>query len=72
MGERFCVRVGYLGDAARSVIGVTTLGSNGVLLAVFSVIGLCDLVYYLYCMGEVKIGCANAAGSLFYAAFRRT
>jgi hypothetical protein len=44
LGERFCVRAGTLGDAACPVIGVTTLGSNGVLLAVFSVIGLCDLV----------------------------
>jgi hypothetical protein len=35
LGERFCVRAGTLGDAAWPVIGVTTLGSNGVLLAVF-------------------------------------
>jgi hypothetical protein len=44
LGERFCVRAGTLGDAAWLVVGVTTLGSNGVLLAVFAVIGLCDLV----------------------------
>jgi hypothetical protein len=44
LGERFCVRVGTLGDAARPVIGVTTLGSNGVLLVFFTWIGLCDLV----------------------------
>jgi hypothetical protein len=36
MGERFCVRAGTLGDAARPIIGVTTLGSNGVLLVVFT------------------------------------
>jgi hypothetical protein len=44
MGERFCVRAGTLGDAAWPVIGVTTLGSNGVFRAVFTLIGLCDLV----------------------------
>jgi hypothetical protein len=37
--ERFCVRLGTLGDA-----DVTTLGSNGVLRAVFALIGLCELV----------------------------
>jgi hypothetical protein len=40
LGEIFCVRAGTLGDAAWPVIGVTTLGSNGVLLSVFAVIGL--------------------------------
>jgi hypothetical protein len=44
LGERFCVRAGTLGDASWPVIGVTTLGSNGMLLAVFAVIGICDLV----------------------------
>jgi hypothetical protein len=42
--ESFCVRAGTLGDTAWYVIGVTTLGSNGVLLVVFVLIGLCDLV----------------------------
>jgi hypothetical protein len=32
LGERFCVRAGTLGDAAPPVIGVSTLGSNRVLL----------------------------------------
>jgi hypothetical protein len=45
MGDRFCSRASTLGDAARPVIGVTTLRSNGMLLAVFAVIGLCDLVF---------------------------
>jgi hypothetical protein len=44
LGGIFGVRAGTLGDAAWPIIGVTTLGSNGVLLAVFAVIGLCDLV----------------------------
>jgi hypothetical protein len=44
LGKRFCVRAGILGGAAWSVICVTTLGSNGVLLAVFVVIGLFYLV----------------------------
>jgi hypothetical protein len=42
--EIFCVRAGTLGDAAWPVIGVTTLGSNGVLLFVFLWIDFCDLV----------------------------
>jgi hypothetical protein len=33
-----------LGDAAWPLIGVTILRSNGVLRAVFTLIGLCDLV----------------------------
>jgi hypothetical protein len=32
LGERFCERVGTLGGAARPVIGVTTLESNGVVV----------------------------------------
>jgi hypothetical protein len=31
-GERFCERFGTLGGDGRLVIGVTTLGSNGVLV----------------------------------------
>jgi hypothetical protein len=44
LGERFCVRAGTLGDAARPVIGVTTLGSDGMLFVVVVWIGICDLV----------------------------
>jgi hypothetical protein len=44
LGERFCVRAGTLGGAARPVIGVTTLGVNCVLLVVVVIIGLCELV----------------------------
>jgi hypothetical protein len=44
LGERFFVLAGTLGDSAWLIIGVTTPGSNGVLLAEFAVIGLCDLV----------------------------
>jgi hypothetical protein len=33
-----------LGDASWTVIGMTTLGSNGVLLVVFTGIDICDLV----------------------------
>jgi hypothetical protein len=36
LGEIFCFRAGTLKDAARPVIGVTTLGSNGVLPVVFT------------------------------------
>jgi hypothetical protein len=44
MGDKFCVRASTLGDAARPIIGVTTLGSNDVLLVVVMSIGLYDLV----------------------------
>jgi hypothetical protein len=44
LGERFCGRVGTLGDAARPVIGVTTLGSNGVLVAAPVLVFDCYLV----------------------------
>jgi hypothetical protein len=44
MGERFCVRAGTLRDAARPVIGVTTIRSNGVFLVVVVSIGLFALV----------------------------
>jgi hypothetical protein len=70
LGERFCVRAGTLGDAAWTINGVTTLGSNGVLRAVFALIGLCDLVSYLCYMGKVKIGWANAFGCVFSVALR--
>jgi hypothetical protein len=33
LGERFCESVGTLGGAARPVIGVITLGNNGLLVA---------------------------------------
>jgi hypothetical protein len=43
LGERFCERVGTLGGASRPVIGVTTLGSNGVVV-VYPVLSIvCDL-----------------------------
>jgi hypothetical protein len=44
MGEIFCVHAGILGDAAQPVIGVTTLGSSGVLLVVVVKTFLCELV----------------------------
>jgi hypothetical protein len=44
LGERFCERVGILGDAAWPVIGVTILRSNGVLVAAPMSIVDCDLV----------------------------
>jgi hypothetical protein len=44
LGERLCARAGTLVDAARPVVGVTNLGSNGVLLVLLTGIGLCDLV----------------------------
>jgi hypothetical protein len=65
LGERFCERVGTLRDAACRVIGVTTLGSNDVLVAATVLIVVCDLVRYLWCTGEVNIGCVKAAGLLF-------
>jgi hypothetical protein len=44
LGERFCESVGTLGGAAQPVIGVIALGSNGVLIAPFVLIVVCDLV----------------------------
>jgi hypothetical protein len=44
LGERFCESVNTLGGTARPVIGVITLGSNGVLVAHFVLIVVCDLV----------------------------
>jgi hypothetical protein len=38
LGERFCVRAGTLRDAAWPIIGVTTLGSNGVLLFLYGLV----------------------------------
>jgi hypothetical protein len=69
LGERFCESVGTLGGAARPGIGVITLGSNGVLVAHSVLIVVCDLVWYVCCMGEVRMGCAIMAGLLFSAAF---
>jgi hypothetical protein len=43
LGERFCESVGTLGGAARPVIGVITLGSNGVLVSPAMLIFVCDL-----------------------------
>jgi hypothetical protein len=44
LGERFCERFGTLGGATRPVIGVTTLGSYGVVVVspVLSIV--CDIV----------------------------
>jgi hypothetical protein len=44
LGEISCESVGTLGGASRPVIGVITLGSNGVLVAHFVLIVVCDLV----------------------------
>jgi hypothetical protein len=44
LGERFCVSVGTIGGAAQPVIGVITFRSNGVLVAHFVLIVVCDLV----------------------------
>jgi hypothetical protein len=44
LGERFCESVFTLGGAARPVIGVIILGSNGVLVAPSVLIVVCDLV----------------------------
>jgi hypothetical protein len=67
-GERFCGRVGTLGGAARLVIGVTTLGSNGVVVVSLVLIIVCDIVLYCCCMGEVIFGWDKTAGLLFSAA----
>jgi hypothetical protein len=40
LGEIFCVRAGTIGDAAWRVIGVTTLGGNGVLHSGLTLIDL--------------------------------
>jgi hypothetical protein len=44
LGERFFIRAGNLGDAGWPSIGVTTLGNNGVLSAVFALLDLCDRI----------------------------
>jgi hypothetical protein len=44
MGEIVCERVGSLVDAARHVIGVTTLESNGMVVVSPVLIIVCDLV----------------------------
>jgi hypothetical protein len=68
LGERFFERVGILGGAARPIIGVTTLGSNGVVVVspVLSIV--CNLYLCYCCMGEARIGCDKTAGLLFSAA----
>jgi hypothetical protein len=43
LGERCCESVGTLGGAARPVIGVITIGSNGVVVAPFVLIVVCDI-----------------------------
>jgi hypothetical protein len=52
--ERFCERVGTLGGAARPVIGVTTLGSNGVVVDSPVLIIVCDLFFYCFFHGIGK------------------
>jgi hypothetical protein len=69
LGERFCESVGTLRGAAQPVIGMITLGSNGVSVAPFVLIFVCDLVLCLCFMGEDTMGCAITAGLLFSAAF---
>jgi hypothetical protein len=64
MGERFCERVGTLGGAGRVVIGVTTLGSNSVVIMYLVFIIACDLVWRGWCKGEAKIGWEKLAGIL--------
>jgi hypothetical protein len=44
LGERLCESVGTLGGAARRIIGVITLVSNGVLVAHSVLTVVCDLV----------------------------
>jgi hypothetical protein len=44
LGERFCERVGTLGGAARPVSGVTTFGSNGMVVVSPVLIFVCHLV----------------------------
>jgi hypothetical protein len=54
--------------AARPVIGVTTLGSNGALILTPVLIIVCDLIWCFCFTGEVKIGWDKLAGLLFSAA----
>jgi hypothetical protein len=68
LGERFCECVGTLRGAARPVSGVTTLGSNGMVVVSPVLIVFCDLVWYYYCMGEVRIGYSITDGLLSLAA----
>jgi hypothetical protein len=44
LGQRFCERVGTLGDAAQSSSGVIILGSNGVVVVSPVLIVVIDLV----------------------------
>jgi hypothetical protein len=55
-GERFFERVGTLGGDGLSVLGVTTLGSNGALVISQAWIVVCDLVWRGGGMGKAKIG----------------
>jgi hypothetical protein len=68
LGERFCERVGILRGAARPIIGVTTLGSNGMWVVYPVLIIVCDLVWYCCCTEELRIGWDKSAGLLFSAA----
>jgi hypothetical protein len=62
MGERFCERIGTLGGASQPVIGVTNLGSNGVLFVYLALIIVCDLLWHCWCTGEADIGWDKLTG----------
>jgi hypothetical protein len=68
LGEKFCERIGTLGGVSRPVIGVTALGSNGVLIVSSAPLIVCDLVWCHCCTGEVTVGWDKSAGILFSAA----
>jgi hypothetical protein len=67
LGERFCERIGTLGGASRSVIGVTTLGSNGAFVVYLALIIVCDLVWHCWCIVEANIGWDDSAWIVFSA-----
>jgi uncharacterized protein YqgC (DUF456 family) len=68
LGERSYERIGTLRGVGRTVIGVTTLGSNCALVVSLASIIVCDLVWHRFYTGEVRIGWDNVAGILFSAA----
>jgi hypothetical protein len=66
MGERFCERVGTLGGAGQVVIGVTTLGGNGVLVVSLVLSIACGIVWR--CTGDANIGRDKLEWTVFSAA----
>jgi hypothetical protein len=72
LGERFYDFISTLGGAGRLVIGVTTLGSNGVLVVSLVLIIVCDLVWRCWCTGEAKIGWDKLEGIVCSAAVAGT